>query len=94
MTGAAPSSVTLDVRATIVRIIQQHTDEPDEEAGFIADDIMDALNLGSKLTVAVPRPRRRGEHEWPCALFYTGNWKGQQPRARCSCPPVADGSVS
>ena len=60
MTGAAPSSVTLDVRATIVRIIQQHTDEPDEEAGFIADDIMDALNLGSELTVAVPRPRRRG----------------------------------
>lgn len=91
MTGAAPASVTLDVRATIMRTIQQHTDEPDEEAGYIADDIMHALSLASQLTVAVPRLRRRGEHEWPCALFYTGNWNGAQPRAQCSCPPSNGG---
>lgn len=90
MNEASPT-VTLDVRATIVRTIQQHTDEPDEEAGYIADDIMDALSLGSELTVTVPR-LRRGEHEWPCALFYVGNWNGSRPRARCGCPPPEAGA--
>ena len=91
MNEASPT-VTLDVRATIVRTIQQHTDEADEEAGYIADDIMDALSLGSELTVTVPRLWRRGEHEWPCALFYVGNWNGSRPRARCSCPPAEAGA--
>jgi hypothetical protein len=90
MTGQAPASITLDVRTTIVRTIQLHTDEPTEEAGYIADDIMVALQLGRELTVKVPR-RRRGEHEWPCSLFYTGNWDGERPRARCSCPTAPDG---
>lgn len=83
MTGA---SVKMDVRKTIARIVQAYTGEPAEEAGFVADDIMQALRLANEIAVdAAPRTIGRGQHIWPCALFYTGNWDDDRPRAACTC---------
>jgi len=89
MSPTEPAGLTLDVRQTIVRIVQLHTDEPIEEAGFIADDIMQALRLSDEITVTPPpaAPLPKGQHIWPCPLFYTGNWNDDRPRAVCTCRP-------
>lgn len=39
----------IDVEKTIAQVIQYHTNEPDEEAGFIAYDIRVALGLPEEI---------------------------------------------
>lgn len=45
------SSVGVSTEETIKRVIQYHTNEPDEEAGFIAYDIRIALGLPEELEI-------------------------------------------
>lgn len=95
MSSDGSTCVTLDVRKTIARIVQNHTDEAEEEAGYIADDIMQALRLTDQVAIDTTSTRHiaRGQHIWPCSLFYVGNWDGDRPQANCTCSRQMDAAL-
>jgi hypothetical protein len=50
---ARNDTLEMDVHGTITQVVRSHTDEAEEEAGFIADEIIAALELPAKVHTLV-----------------------------------------